>query len=149
MLLGPPRSRLQRHWAGLDANCFEPWSGNGPLCVRAGQHLLPALLGAGADKAALRLLGSMADLYSSHSRDAGDTLMLAFQAGNYTQVGGLVLMDEGLWIRAYGLEISFSGTPPHLLGGALGAQHTGIIPVKHAGIWPVTSDTIFNTYEIH
>lgn len=30
----------------------------------------------------------MQDLYRGHSRDAGDTMMLAFEAGTYTQVPG-------------------------------------------------------------
>ena len=55
--------------------------------LHAGQHLLPALLGCGADKAAQDLLRTALDLYRGHARDAGDTLMMAFEAGNLTQVG--------------------------------------------------------------
>ena len=64
------------------------------LCACSGQHLLPALLGGGADKAALEVLANMQDLYRGHSRDAGDTMMLAFEAGTYTQVPGAVILPH-------------------------------------------------------
>ena len=64
---------------------------NDPLpscCARAahtGLHLLPALLGAGADKPVLDLLHSVLELHRNHARDAGDTVTMAFEAGSYTQ----------------------------------------------------------------
>ena len=51
----------------------------------AGLHLLPALLGAGADKPVLELLRSVLELHRNHARDAGDTITMAFEAGSYTQ----------------------------------------------------------------
>lgn len=62
---------------GIEPRCF----------LHVGQHLLPALQGGGADKAAQDLLYTSLELYRSHTRDAGDTLMMAYEAGHYTQVG--------------------------------------------------------------
>ncbi len=77
-------------------SCFGPLLSNygnseNPLpscCARAahtGLHLLPALLGAGADKPVLDLLHSVLELHRNHARDAGDTITMAFEAGSYTQ----------------------------------------------------------------
>ena len=61
-----------------DANMLCTWS-------QSGLHLLPALLGAGADKPVLELLRSVLELHRNHARDAGDTITMAFEAGSYTQ----------------------------------------------------------------
>lgn len=48
--------------------------------------MLPALLGSGSEDQAASLLEDMLNLYSDHERDAGDTLMMAFEAGSWTKV---------------------------------------------------------------
>lgn len=54
--------------------------------VCAGQWLLPALLGALRSDLTMDLLGHWQRLYEDHARDAGDTVLAAFQAGNFTKV---------------------------------------------------------------
>ena len=56
------------------------------ICVPAGHVLLPGLLGAGSEDEAASLLDDMLRLYSDHERDAGDTLMMAYEAGSWTKV---------------------------------------------------------------
>lgn len=56
------------------------------ICATAGHVLLPGLLGAGSEDEAASLLDDMLRLYSDHERDAGDTLMMAYEAGSWTKV---------------------------------------------------------------
>ena len=52
----------------------------------AGHHLLPICVALGEQEAAAQILTDTTDLHEDHGRDAGDTIMTAFQAGTYTKV---------------------------------------------------------------
>ncbi|KAK9867602.1 hypothetical protein WJX84_007687 [Apatococcus fuscideae] len=75
----------------------------GPLEIKhimhdsvSGHVLLPGLLGAGSSDEAASLLEDMLSLYSDHERDAGDTLMMAYEAGSWTKVIEFVAFGEQL-----------------------------------------------------
>eukprot|EP00854_Cymbomonas_tetramitiformis_P001787 gene1787-2453_t len=60
------------------------------------QHILPTLLGCGDWEQALDLSRAMEHMHRSHSRDAADSLLLAYNHGTYTKVPEFVGFKERL-----------------------------------------------------
>ena len=56
------------------------------MCVHAGHHMLPVALGCQDAPTLDRLLTETILLHEDHDRDAGDTLMMAFDRGTFTKV---------------------------------------------------------------
>ena len=57
------------------------------MAVAAAGHLaLPIMLGALCEEGEAQLLGEARALYEHHDRDAGDTILMAFRAENWTKV---------------------------------------------------------------
>ncbi len=52
----------------------------------AGHLALPIMLGALCEEGEAQLLGEARALYENHERDAGDTILMAFRADNWTKV---------------------------------------------------------------
>ena len=59
----------------------------GCLACAAGHLALPIMLGALCKEGEAQLLGEARALYENHERDAGDTILMAFRADNWTKVG--------------------------------------------------------------
>ncbi|KAK9835553.1 hypothetical protein WJX74_002846 [Apatococcus lobatus] len=62
----------------------------------SGHVLLPGLVGSGSEDEAASLLDDMLRVYSDHERDAGDTLMMAYESGSWTKVVEFVAFGEQL-----------------------------------------------------
>ena len=54
--------------------------------VVSGHLALPIMLGALCEEGEAQLLGEARALYENHERDAGDTILMAFRAHNWTKV---------------------------------------------------------------
>jgi hypothetical protein len=80
-LLGAP-SAAAAHFAKTDAKHIQ-------LDTLASHHLLPVALGLGADRVTGPLLAATRALFEDHGRDAGDTLMQAYNHDTHTKVGCL------------------------------------------------------------
>ena len=64
------------------------------MCVVSGHLALPIMLGALCVEGQAQLLGEARALYENHERDAGDTILMAFRAHNWTKVSACTL---GCW----------------------------------------------------
>ncbi|GBF93925.1 hypothetical protein Rsub_06174 [Raphidocelis subcapitata] len=87
-LLGAP-SVAAGHFAKADAKHIQ-------LDSLASHHLLPVALGLGADRVSGPLLAATRALFEDHARDAGDTLMQAYNQDTHTKVLEFVLFKERL-----------------------------------------------------
>ena len=65
-------------------------------CLEFTGHLaLPIMLATLCEEGVAHLMGDARALYEHHERDAGDTILCAFKAGNWTKV--LALTSPNFW----------------------------------------------------
>lgn len=82
------------HASNLTSHIAKPCTMHRLLCGRSdrfmpefsGHLALPIMLGTLCGEGAAELMGEARALYEHHERDAGDTILMAFKAENWTKV---------------------------------------------------------------
>ena len=68
------------------SDCGMSAPSEGMAAAAPGHLALPIMLGVLCEEGEAQLLGEARKLYEQHDRDAGDTILVAFRAENWTKV---------------------------------------------------------------